>query len=72
MQISAFKHNSAIGNFIGQSKKPFLIIGFCMGVCNGFAIPIAQEFGAGHENDLRIFVGNCVRLSVASQKSRPL
>ena len=43
----------------------FLIIGFCMGVCNGFAIPIAQEFGAGHENDLRIFVGNCVRLSVA-------
>lgn len=43
----------------------FLIIGFCMGVCNGFAIPIAQEFGAGHEDDLRRFVGNCVRLSVA-------
>ena len=42
----------------------FLIIGFCMGVCNGFAIPIAQEFGAGHEENLRIFVGNCVRLSV--------
>lgn len=42
----------------------FLIIGFCMGVCNGFAIPIAQEFGAGHEDDLRRFVGNCVRLSV--------
>ena len=42
----------------------FLIIGFCMGVCNGFAIPIAQEFGAGHEDNLRRFVGNCVRLSV--------
>ncbi len=41
----------------------FLIIGFCMGVCNGFAIPIAQEFGAGHEDNLRRFVGNCVRLS---------
>ncbi len=42
----------------------FMIIGFCMGVCNGFAIPIAQEFGAGHDDNLRRFVGNCVRLSV--------
>ena len=42
----------------------FLIVGFCMGVCNGFAIPIAQEFGAGHEENLRRFVGNCVRLAV--------
>ena len=24
----------------------FLVIGFCMGVCNGFAIPVAQKFGA--------------------------
>lgn len=42
----------------------FLIIGFCMGVCNGFAIPIAQEFGAGHEDVLRRYVGNCVWLAV--------
>ncbi|MDD6812612.1 MAG: MATE family efflux transporter [Lachnospiraceae bacterium] len=43
----------------------FLIIGFCMGVCNGFAIPIAQEFGAGNEKNLRKFVANGVWLSVA-------
>lgn len=42
----------------------FLIIGFCMGVCNGFAIPIAQEFGAAHEVNLRKYVANSVRLSV--------
>lgn len=42
----------------------FLIIGFCMGVCNGFAIPIAQEFGAKHEENLRRFVANCVWLSM--------
>lgn len=41
----------------------FLIVGFCMGVCNGFAIPIAQEFGAGHEVNLRKYVANCVWLS---------
>ena len=42
----------------------FLIIGFCMGVCNGFAIPVAQEFGAGNERNLRKYVANSVWLSV--------
>lgn len=42
----------------------FLIIGFCMGVCSGFGIPIAQEFGAKHEEALRRFVANSVWLSV--------
>ncbi len=42
----------------------FLIIGFCMGVCNGFAIPIAQEFGAGHEKNLHKYVANSVWLSL--------
>ena len=42
----------------------FLIIGFCMGVCSGFAIPIAQEFGARHEQNMRRYVANCVWLSI--------
>lgn len=42
----------------------FLIIGFCMGVCNGFAIPVAQEFGARHEENMRKYVANCVWLSM--------
>ena len=42
----------------------FLIIGFCMGVCSGFAIPVAQEFGAKHEQNLRRYVANCVWLSI--------
>lgn len=42
----------------------FLIIGFCMGVCSGFAIPVAQEFGARHEENLRRYVANCVWLSI--------
>ena len=24
----------------------FLVIGFCTGICSGFAIPVAQSFGA--------------------------
>lgn len=42
----------------------FLIIGFCMGVCSGFGIPIAQEFGAKNEEALRRFAANSVWLSV--------
>ena len=38
----------------------FLIIGFCMGVCSGFAIPIAQEFGAKHEENLRRYGKLCL------------
>ena len=36
----------------------FLIIGFCMGVCNGFVIPVAQCFGAKKPSDLRKYVFN--------------
>lgn len=36
----------------------FMIIGFCMGVCNGFVIPVAQYFGAKKPADLRKYVFN--------------
>lgn len=41
----------------------FLINGFCIGVCSGFAIPIAQEFGAGNEKNMRKYVANSVWLA---------
>ena len=31
----------------------FMILGFCIGLCNGFAIPIAQKFGAKDDHGLR-------------------
>ena len=42
----------------------FLIIGFCMGVCNGFAIPLAHKFGAGDYQGLRAFMMNSVYLAI--------
>lgn len=41
----------------------FMILGFCMGVCSGFAIPIAQQFGAGNQVSLRRYVAGAVWLS---------
>ena len=43
----------------------FMIIGFCTGVCSGFAIPIAQSFGAKDYKRLRKFVANAAWLSIA-------
>ena len=36
----------------------FLVLGFCIGICNGFVIPVAQKFGEGDEDGLRRFVAN--------------
>ena len=41
----------------------FLIMGFCMGVCNGFAIPVAQRFGARDFKSMRRFVSHSIILS---------
>ena len=41
----------------------FMIIGFCTGVCSGFAIPVAQRFGSGEHGELRRFVANIIWVS---------
>lgn len=41
----------------------FLVLGFCIGLCNGFVIPVAQKFGEGDAVGLRRFVANSFWLS---------
>ena len=36
----------------------FMINGFCIGAATGFAIPVAQKFGAGDHKGMRKFVAN--------------
>lgn len=61
-----------VGRFLGKdnlaavgatSSINFMIIGFCMGVCSGFSIPVSHKFGAGDETGLRRVVANCVWLA---------
>lgn len=42
----------------------FMIMGFCMGVCSGFAIPVAHKFGAKDYSGMRQVVANSVWLSL--------
>lgn len=41
----------------------FFVIGFCMGVCSGFAIPVAQKMGAREYTQMRQYVMNAAYLS---------
>lgn len=49
---------SALASVGSTGSVNYLILGFVIGVCNGFAIPIAQLFGAQDYRDLRRHVAN--------------
>lgn len=72
-QLYNFVDTMIVGHFLGvealagvgaTSSINFLILGFCMGVCAGFAIPVAQRFGAKDEVSLRKYVANALYLSL--------
>lgn len=73
-QLYNFVDTAIVGRFLGAHALAavgstgcinFLILGFCMGMCAGFAIPIAQAFGAHDETELRRFVGNAIYVCAA-------
>lgn len=62
-----------VGRFLGVDSLAavgatgsicFLTIGFCIGCCSGFAIPLAHKFGAGDYVGMRKFMANCLWLSI--------
>ncbi len=70
-QLYSFVDTAIVGRFLGYDALAavgstgslnFLINGFCMGLCSGFAIPIAQAKGAQNETELRRFVMHSVYL----------
>ena len=62
-----------VGRFVGKealaavgasSSIMFLIMGFCNGSCAGFAIPVAQAFGAKDYAKMRAYVSNSIRIAI--------
>ena len=62
-----------VGHFLGvqalagvgaTGSVNFMIVGFCMGICSGFAIPVAHKFGARDYSGMRQVVANCVWLCI--------
>lgn len=54
---------NALASVGASSSLNFLILGFCMGMCSGFAIPVSQSFGARDYSGMRRYVANAAVLS---------
>jgi len=62
-----------VGKFVGVNALAgvgstgaisFLVVGFALGVCTGFSIPVAQEFGAGNYKKMRKYIANSIYLCI--------
>lgn len=72
-QIYSFADTAIVGKGIGDnalaavgnmSSLTFLILGFSLGMANGFSVVISQYYGAGDHSAMRKAVGNAVGLSL--------
>ncbi len=43
---------------VGASSSQFLVLGFCMGSCTGFGVPVAKYFGAEKIEKMRDYIFN--------------
>lgn len=66
--VGRFCGVSALASVGATGSVNYLILGFVIGVCNGFAIPIAQLFGARDYSDLRRHVANAAWLCIGGQR----
>lgn len=72
-QIYNMADSIIVGRFIGVNALAsvgstgslnFLIIGFVLGICSGFCIPVSQQFGAGNIKEMRRYVTNGIYLCI--------
>ena len=64
MIVGRFLGVNALAGVGATGSVNFLVLGFCMGICSGFAIPVAQRFGAREEGEMREFAANSVWLAM--------
>ncbi len=53
----------ALASVGASSSVQFLVLGFCIGICAGFGIPIAKSFGAGDYCEMRKDIFHAMVLS---------
>lgn len=62
--VGKFLGINALASVGASTSVVFLILGFCNGCCGGFAIPVAQKFGARDYLSMRRFVSVSLKLAV--------
>lgn len=72
-QLYSFADGVIVGRYAGADgfaaigsvgSITFLVIGLVQGTCAGFAIPVAQAFGAGNESGVRRYVANIAYIAL--------
>ena len=63
MIVGRFLGVAALAGVGATGSISFLVLGFGMGICSGFAIPVAQYFGARNESRMRHYAANGLVLS---------
>ena len=63
MIVGKLLGSQALGAVGATGSINFFVIGFCLGVCSGFAIPVAQKMGARDYPQMRRYVANAAYLS---------
>lgn len=63
MIVGRFLGVNALAGVGSTGSLNFMVLGFCMGVCGGFAIPVSQRFGAKDFPKMRSFFANSIYLT---------
>lgn len=66
--VGQYLGSNALASVGVSSSIQFLVIGFCLGICTGFAVPVAQAFGAKDMDHLRqyIYIGFILTALIAA------
>ena len=64
MIVGRYLGKEALAGVGSTGPLNFIVLGFCMGICNGFSVIIAQAFGARDEHNLRKAVFNSIWLTL--------
>ena len=64
--VGQFLGSDALASVGASSSVQFLVLGFCIGICCGFAIPVAQRFGAEDYGAMKRYVYHAMVISAVA------
>ncbi|MDO4321879.1 MAG: MATE family efflux transporter [Lachnospiraceae bacterium] len=64
--VGRFLGTKALASVGASSSVQFLVLGFCIGICSGFGVPIAKSFGAGAYGKMRSCIFHAAVLTAAA------
>lgn len=64
--VGRFLGTEALASVGASSSVQFLVLGFCIGICNGFGVPIARDFGAGEYEKMRSCIFHAFMLTAGA------